>query len=287
MTKSLRIASLACSFNRREKTATFLRSLSAQHIPEGYTLDIYLLDDNSSDGTAEYVRKNFPSVTVINGNGWLYWAGGMRKVWGEALKNGPYDFYLLLNDDVTLADNALDKLLEAYHKSPYEANIILGSVRDAKTGRVTYGGRRITSKINGKSFKLQPDENELLECEIGNANVMLVDNKTVNKIGILSGDYTHSLADFDYTLTAVKNGIKVWVGHGYYGYCENDHGVPWLPQKNSLKKRIKYLYSPTGLAYKEYITYVRKHFPYSLPEKFLKIWIKTLFPIFYDKFKQV
>ena len=282
----LKIASLACSYNRREKTTTFLKSLLTQAIPGGYTLDVYLLDDNSSDGTADYVRENFPSVTLVEGTGSLYWAGGMRAVWTAARQKGDYDFYLLLNDDVHLFDNAISRLLAAYKKSKFPQNILLGTVRDDKKQTITYGGHKLINKAKGQVEIVVPDDTELMEAHIGNANILMVDKGTVEKIGILSDSFTHGFADFDYTLRAVKNSLKVWVAPGYYGYCINDHGKSWLPNSAPLKKRIAYLYSPTGLAYKEYLLYTRRHFPRMLPGVFVKAWLKTLFPILYDKFKK-
>ena len=282
----LKIASLACSFNRKEKTSAFLKSLLSQALPEGYSLDIYLLDDNSTDGTREHVQQHFPTVTLIEGTGSLYWAGGMRTVWNAALKNGDYDFFLLLNDDVHLNNDSISRLLAAHKQSPFPENILLGTVYDDNKEKISYGGHKLKSKITGYAYTVVPDDKELLEAQIGNANVMMVDKAAVDKIGILSNEYIHGLADFDYTLTAVKNGVKVWVAPGYYGYCINDHGNRWLSGKTTLKKRIAYLYSPTGLAYKEYLHYVWKHFPLMLPTVFTKAWLKTLFPVVYDKFKK-
>ena len=285
-TPPLKIASLACSYNRKEKTAAFLKSLLSQAIPDGYTLDVYLLDDKSSDGTADYVKANFPSVILVEGTGSLYWAGGMRTVWSVARKRADYDFYLLLNDDVRLFDDTVSRLLAAHKLSDHSQNVLLGTVKDDKKQTISYGGHRLTNKRTGKVTTVVPSETELLEAHLGNANIMLVDKATVDKIGILSDSFTHGLADFDYTLRAVKNGGNVWVAPGYYGYCINDHGKNWLPASVPLKKRISYLYSPTGIAYKEYLLYTRRHFPTILPSVFAKAWLKTLFPILYDKFKK-
>src|SRR5665213_152847 len=113
MEKKMKIAALACSYNRINKTAAFLKSLVNQPVPENFELDIYLLDDNSPDGTGDYVRKNFPSVEVLEGTGSLFWAGGMRTLWNYVAKKKPYDFFLLLNDDVVLFDDTLSRLLHA------------------------------------------------------------------------------------------------------------------------------------------------------------------------------
>jgi len=285
-TNQIKIAALSCSYNRLKKTTAFLKSLVKQQIPPEYSLSIYLLDDNSPDGTGGYVRENFPAVEVLNGSGSLFWAGGMRTLWQEVIKRDDYDFFLLFNDDVVLSEDALERLLSAYRLSNYPANILLGTVLDTDQRSITYGGQKIINKLTGNMATMVPDPVKLKGCEVGNANIMLVDKATVNRIGILSGLYTHGIADYDYTLTAVAEGVKVWVAPGYYGCCDNDHGVSWLPQRTPLKKRIDYLYSPKGLAYKQHVLYVRKHFPLSVPITHIKLWLKTLFPVVYDVFKK-
>jgi GT2 family glycosyltransferase len=282
----VKIATLCCSYNRITKTTRFLESLIDQAIPDGYVVDKYLLDDNSPDGTAAFVKVNFPSVKLISGSGSLFWAGGMRTLWAEVLTMGDYDFFLLLNDDVVLDKTALSRLLAAYHLSTFQDNVILGTVLDPSTNKITYGGQTMSSRMTGYSVIQEPDSVNLKACDIGNANIMLVDKGTVNRIGILPKHYTHSFADFDYSFTAVKAGIKVWLAPGYYGYCENDHGKSWLTGDAKLKKRIQYLYSPKGLAFSEYMVYVRRNFPVMLPAVFFKAWLKTLFPFIYDSLKK-
>ncbi len=282
----IKLAILSCSYNRKKKTARFLTSLVNQQVPENCTMDIYLLDDNSPDGTADYVEAEFPTVHLVKGSGSLFWAGGMRTLWQHVLNRDAYDLFLLCNDDVMLFDGAVTRLLSAYKLSAYSGNILLGTVQDSEGSMITYGGQRIVNRITGDTVNIAPDDEKLIPCEIGNANIMLVDRATVDQIGILSSSYTHGIADYDYTLTALRHGLKVWIAPGYYGICDNDHAITWLPQSAPLKKRIEYLYSPKGLAYNEHMIYVKKHFPLSVPITHFKLWVNTLFPIMYDSFKK-
>lgn len=284
--KQMKLAVLSCSYNRKKKTTRFLTSLVNQHVPENSTMDVYLLDDNSKDGTADHVESEFPTVKLLKGSGSLFWAGGMRTLWQHVLEQDTYDLFLLCNDDVMLFDGAIARLFSAYDLTTSPGNILLGTVQDSEGSMITYGGQKIVNRINGDTINIAPSADKLIPCEIGNANIMLVDRTTVAKIGILSNSYTHGIADYDYTLTALKNGLKVWVAPGYYGICDNDHAITWLPQSTPLKKRIEYLYSPKGLAYNEHMIYVKKHFPLSVPATHFKLWVKTLFPIMYDTFKK-
>jgi len=284
-TKTVKIAAMACCYNRIKKTEAFLNTLTTQYVPDGYQMDIFMLDDQSPDGTGMLIRENYPQVNLIEGSGSLFWAGGMRMLWTHVAKVAQYDFYLLLNDDVRLFDNAIADLISAYKKAPNKDSIIIGSVLNPDHTKITYGGRRLIGKYNTDGILLKPDDAELQECDLGNANIMMVDSGTFDKIGVLSDRYMHSFADFDYTLNAKRHGSKVWVAPKYLGSCDYDHGKPWSSSK-SLKKRIEYMRSPKGLESRSYLRYIRKFFPYYYPEAFLKIWLKTLIPSVYDKYKK-
>lgn len=282
----MKIAALSCSYNRIKTTSRFLESVFNQDLPDNCAMDVYLLDDNSPDGTGDYVQANFPSVRLEKGSGALFWAGGMRTLWKRVMEKEDYDFFLLLNDDVVLKADAVKNLLAARRLSGYSENIIMGTVLDSTSRYITYGGLKLTNRLTGNAIFLTPDSENLQACEIGNANIMFVDKATVKKIGILSELYTHGIADYDYTLTGIKKGVKVWVAPGYYGHCDNDHMMTWLPHGTPLRKRVEYLYSPKGLGYKQFLHYTRVHFPLSLPIIFVKLWVKTLFPLLYDKYKK-
>lgn len=280
----MKIGVLLATFNRKEKTLSCLKSLYGQKSVDDIDLDVFLTDDASTDGTIEAVKAEFPLINVFNGSGSLFWAGGMRNSWNEALKTEP-DYYLLLNDDTILKDTAITQLL-AYYNNPGHAvpAICIGSTMDSANGKITYGGQRLYSKSSVQSFNVYSD-NEYLECDMANANIMLVPHEIVKSIGTLSRSYTHSIADFDYSLRAKKAGFKVIVVPGILGYCTDDHGKNWKSGKVPLRERIKYLKSPKGLAYKEYLQFIKLHFPLHLPAAFFKLWMKTLFPVMWDKFK--
>lgn len=276
---------IAC-YNRRDKTLAFLASLTAQAAFEGLEADVYLMDDASTDGTADAVKALYPAVRIVTGTGSLYWAGGMRTLWQHVLAQKAYKMFMLFNDDVVLPPDAIARLLNTYAGIVNKGTVLIGSTLSPTTQKMSYGGHALYRLNRAAYYALKPDEVTTVPCHLGNANVFLVDGAAVDKIGIFNDAYTHFLADYDYTLTAFKAGLNVLIAPGFYGYCEDDHGVNWLSGKHSLKKRIAFLYSPKGLAYKEYLHYIKKHFPADYPGAFSKLWMKTLFPIIWEKFKK-
>lgn len=287
-----KIAVLLTCHNRKEKTTNCLTSLySAIDLSNyGIKFDIFLVDDGSTDGTYEEINKNFPAVIIIKGPGNLFWARGMRLAWETALSTkSDYDAFLLLNDDVILLENFIGDLIQTHNfclKHKNQSGIYVCSTMDPVNSKISYGGIMIKKKrIRVKSIMINPSDVPV-SCSMANANILLVTFPVVNAIGIFDPKYIHQIADWDYTLSASKQGIPVLLCPGIGGYCVNDHGKGWLPFNSSLKDRINYLYSPKGLEYKERLYYVKKNFRYQFPYIFIMLWLKTLFPFIWDIFKK-
>ncbi|WP_158602630.1 glycosyltransferase family 2 protein [Proteiniphilum sp. X52] len=282
------IAVLLTCHNRKIKTIDCLSSFFKATIPTEYELDMFLTDDGSSDGTGEAVKSLFPQVKVLKGDGNLFWAGGMRLAWKTAMDEKSYDAYLLINDDVVLCPDFFVHLLEteAYSLAHTGKRGIYSGATTDDEGRVSYGG----SVIKKNHFimtaqKLEP-ASQPQRCEFTNANVLWISADVVDEIGIFSEKYTHAIADFDYSLQAVKKQIPVWLAPHVCGVCNYDHGKKWKDSAVPLKERIAWMKSPKGLAYNEYMYYIRKHFPMYLPYSFFLMWMKVFFPFIWERFKK-
>lgn len=282
-----KIAALYTCHNRKEKTLQSLVSLYAALEQSTFEieLNIYLTDDGSTDGTSEEIKKRFPAVTIISGDGTLFWAKGMHKSWSLALKQD-YDGYLLLNDDVEIYENVFNQLLKTheYCLAKYKkSGIYIGPTEDKLKNKLTYSGSLVVNRFLYTQKRLPPN-GKFQKCDLANANIMLVSKEVVEKIGLLSKDYSHGMADYDYTLTANKNNIPVLVVPEYCGHCVDDHTDKYEGfAEKTLAERKKLLYSPTGLAYNSYLRYMRKFFPFRYPVVAFFGWFKLYFPKIYMK----
>lgn len=276
------IAILITVFNRKEKTLACLRSIYEQEGLSDYDIDIFIIDGGSKDGTPEAIKAEFPDVHVSIHDR-LFWAGGMRQAWKEALDyRQEYDYFWLLNDDTTLYPQCFRALIDTERKFPN--GIYIGATCDSKTKNYSYGGIKLKERNCSKGDIVIPN-GQCQQVDMGNANIMLVSHKAYDQLGTFSTIYTHGIADYDYTLRAVNKNIPVILAPNYCGECTDDHGNNWLPQNRPLKERIRYLYSPKGLAYKEYLHWVKTFFPKEYYNAKLKLWGKTLFPIIWQKLK--
>ena len=257
-TNDKKLAVLVTCHNRHKTTLACLKVLYEQNA----TFDVFLVDDGSSDGTAEAVKKHYPKVNVIEGNGNLFWVGGMRLAFAEAMTHG-YDYYLWLNDDTVLKPDALHKLLNAYQllvQRGYSNSIIVGSVKDPATGEHTYGGTIRSKSWFSNTFKpLKPDK-ELKECDTMQGNIVLIPDLIAKKVGNLDAEFIHTMGDLDYGLRARQLGCFIWVSPGYLGTCSrNSVSGSWADTNLPLVERLQKVFQTKAFPIRAWTVFVKRH----------------------------
>lgn len=214
------ISVLTACHNRRDKTLACLRGLRRSvEKTKGADVTVFLVDDGSTDGTADSVAAEFPNVRVIKGDGTLYWARGMRRAWEAAIaERDNWDGFLWLNDDTELDGGALQNLLVVNDGK----KIVVGELANSR-GEVVYGMRK------GGLFT---------------GNFVYVPHKVYEQLGVICGEYSHAWADSDYAMRAKRAGIGI-VSAGVVGKAEGHPNRPSL-KGLTLRERIGMLRNPKG-----------------------------------------
>jgi len=241
-----KIAAILTCHNRRAKTLACLASLF-NVLPHA---DVYLTDDDCSDGTAQEVARLYPAVHIIKGNGNLFWSRGMYSAWNEAIK-GDYDYYLWLNDDVELYPYFWNELIACEQIGG--GNCIISGLIEDGNGEIIYGG---FDKAKRKIQRAGTPQSVWLM----NGNVVLVPKTIVEQIGIIDPVYHHDSGDADYGLRAQEQGYSVMstrqaVAKGYANtICRVRKGGL------TLTERFRRLNSPLGAPIKISFYFRHKHF---------------------------
>lgn len=245
--KGDRIAAILTCYNRQQKTLECLGALFQQDCIDEITVDVFLTDDGSTDGTAAAVMATYPHVTILTGDGNLFWGGGMEKAFAAALQ-GNYDYYLWLNDDTILYPEALSKLFQTYTEITRSGNpkaVISGSTQDKNTGEHTYGGVVRKSSLRPLNFSLLSPTDQPQPCNTMNGNCVLISRSAAQSVGNVDLAFTHYAGDYDYGLRANQKGCLVYIPPGYVGTCSgNDTAQAAPPVKEGLKK----IQGPKGVA---------------------------------------
>lgn len=81
------------------------------------TVDLFVVDNDSTDGSADFVQANFPAAKLIRSAENLGFSKANNLGMQYALNHG-YDYVYLLNQDAWLEEGALDKLVSAAESHP-------------------------------------------------------------------------------------------------------------------------------------------------------------------------
>lgn len=249
MNYNITIAILITCHNRKNKTLKCLKHLSEQNI----NLDIYLVDDGCTDRTSEAVKKEFPNVIIIQGDGTLFWNRGMIKAWETASTQYDYDYYIWLNDDTYIFKDSVELLLKSSKAKNDQAIIVGASCDPANPNKTTFG-----ADFNHKA--VYPN-GELQEIDSFGGNFVLIPKIVFHKIGMLDQFYRHSLGDIDYARRAKESNIKMYLAPKHTGTCVNDAILPrWKNKELPLIQRFKLLYTPLSYSNpNEFFYFYRKH----------------------------
>lgn len=272
------VALMACH-NRREKTLAAIARYFAAESPTDCGRRLVLVDDGSTDGTAEAVRAAFPEAIIEQGDGSLFWNRGMLRAWQRALRIEP-DYVLWLNDDTLLYPHALAALLETDARLRAETGqpgIVVGST-DNDAGELSYGGSVPASAFNRlKMRKVVPGDAPRPAVTM-NGNCVLVPRAVYERIGLLDEVFRHAMGDNDYGFRAHKAGIPIWVMPGYAGRCNNDNRVTggFLDAALPLRARWRKIASPKGLPFGAWRVLCQRHAGPAWPLVWLLPYAKVL-----------
>ncbi|MFA5158921.1 MAG: glycosyltransferase [Candidatus Omnitrophota bacterium] len=119
-------------YNRRDLLERFLPSVVKAANLSSYHCEVTVLDNQSSDDSVDYVRKNFPQVEI--------YIASENKVlcsFNEYVERCSEDVVILLNNDMELAPSFVDPLMEPFLKD--EDVFFVATNEDRSIAKIHYG----------------------------------------------------------------------------------------------------------------------------------------------------
>ena len=280
---AVRVCALLTCFNRRDTTVACLRALHASTGLENVALHAVLVDDGSSDGTAQAVRAEFPWVEVVVSAGALFWCRGMHLAFEAALRRG-FDHYVWLNDDTTLRPEAVAGLLacEALLREQTVAPVIVvGNTVDPVTGEHTYGGERQPSRLASFRVERIAPDSVPQRCDTMTGNIVLIPARAARCVGNIDPAFEHAMGDTDYALRARRLGVELWVAPQVHGTCaDNPVAGTYLDASLPMAERWKRMLDRKGLPWRSWLIFTRRHmgamWPLYFAWPYAKLWLGGL-----------
>ena len=206
----MKLAAVICNYNGKEYVVNCIKSLLNQTYK---TFDIILVDNASTDGTCEEVESLFGEKVIIHRNSEnLGGTGGFNTGLERCIKEG-YEYILMLDNDVRLDVDTVEKLLERMQNEPELG--ILGckiKIMDAPEHIQEYGSWIDKEKCEislGYYYMYDNNLPEIIYCDYVPACVAMVKAEVIQQVGVMPKENFIYWDDIEFCYNIKKGGYKV------------------------------------------------------------------------------
>ena len=223
--------------------------------------DVWVVDNNSVDGSVEMVKEKFPEVKLIASKDNL----GFSKGNNLAIKKSEGEYTLLLNPDTLVEEDTFEKVIKFMDENPKagglgvkmvdgKGNFLPESKRSLPTPSVAFykifGLSNLfpKSKRFGKYHCGHLDKNETNEVEILSGAFMLMRKSALDKVGLLDEEFFMYGEDIDLSYRLIKGGYK--------NYYFADTRIIHYKGESTKKSSVNYVF----VFYNAMIIFAKKHF---------------------------
>ena len=228
---------------------------------EGLEAEVFVVDNNSIDGSVDMVRQKFPQVHLIaNVNN-----PGFSVANNQAIQLAKGDFILLLNPDTVVEEDTFKQVVDFMDSTPDAGGLGVKMVDgkgeflpESKRGLPTpavafykiFGISRLfpNSKKFGKYHLSYLNKDEIHEIEILSGAFMLMRKTALDKVGLLDETFFMYGEDIDLSYRLILGGYKNY----YYPKTRIIH----YKGESTKKSSVNYVF----VFYNAMIIFAKKHF---------------------------
>ena len=203
--------------NRIEKTLKCLRSIYAQ---DYNGMHVIVVDDGSSDSTKNDINSAYPQVTILEGDGSLFWTGAV-KLGIEHVLNvcNKEDWVLLANNDIEMRDDVISNLVSFSVGKKRRIIVNALSVDSFDQDTIIKSGTRVLSWVFNKTQHVYHGEslekispNTPISVDLLTGRCLLHPVEIFSKIGNYNADlFPHYGGDDEFTARAKISGYELYI----------------------------------------------------------------------------
>jgi len=182
----MKVSVVIATYNKKDYLRKCLTSLMSQtHKPD----ELILVDNGSTDGTAEMIKKRFPDVKLIS----LPWNLGLCKGYNIGFKNARCEYVMILDDDSILPKNWIKTILADFKKEPKTTGVITSSQKQ-KIG-------------NQKGYEIIGKEGGYVHTFLGGGSIFK--KEVLDKVGYFYEDYYRYAQEPDLSARIINAGYRI------------------------------------------------------------------------------
>ncbi len=218
------VAAIILTYNGCQTTLNCLASAVQLDYP---SVTLVVVDNGSTDGSAECIRERFPQVTVVR----IEHNVGVTEGYNAGLRwllEHDYEYALLLNNDVLLAPDLLRVLIRAAERHPeaslFSPKIYLGA---PPSTRLYWSGGWLTlnpvgAPTRGYRRRDRGKYDDVCYAQLAASTAVLVRCQMIRDVGLLDPAFYYLCDDFDWSLRAAQKGHRVlYVAAGKVWHLES------------------------------------------------------------------
>lgn len=223
--------------------------------------EVFVVDNNSIDGSVEMVKAKFPQAHLIANKD----NTGFSVANNQAMKIANGEYVLLLNPDTIVEEDTFKQVVDFMDEHPDAGGLgckmIDGKgvfLPESKRGLPTpavafykiFGLSKLfpRSKKFGKYHLSYLDDNEIHEIEVLSGAFMMMRKRTLDKVGLLDEAFFMYGEDIDLSYRIIKGGYKNY----YYPKTRIIH----YKGESTKKSSVNYVF----VFYNAMIIFAKKHF---------------------------
>ena len=208
----MKLSVVIVNYNVRELLSECIKSVNTAMT--GIDGDIYVVDNNSSDGSVDYIRDHFPDVHVIANSD----NQGFAHANNQAIRQTNSDYVLLLNPDTVVFEGTLRGCVDFMDAHPQCGGV--GVRMLTREGTVAPESRRAIPtpwvaflKMLGFTRKYYMSHlpwDKPGQIEVISGAFCMLRHKALDQIGLLDEDFFMYGEDIDLSYRLLKGGWENW-----------------------------------------------------------------------------
>ena len=228
---------------------------------ENLNVEVFVVDNNSIDGSVKMLKKKFPSVLLIE-NKKNY---GFSKANNQAIEKARGRNILLLNPDTVVEESTFKKVVDFFDENPDagglgvrmvdgKGNFLPESKRGLPTPKVAFfkifGLSRFfpKSKLFGSYHLGYLNEHEVNKVDVLSGAFLLFKKEVSDKIGMLDEAFFMYGEDIDFSYRITQG--------GYQNYYYPETSIIHYKGESTKKSSVNYVF----IFYKAMVIFAQKHF---------------------------